>query len=116
MYQKRKTTWTPHVNVEELKRQLRREILEDLRPILEALGIQFPNIDAVMSDMEHRSSLASTIAGGGRPPEDLQESASRPSIKPDTIDNLAQLTTCSLMLLVRRSFRMVVGRGLVYLG
>jgi hypothetical protein len=30
------------------------------------------------------------------------------------IDNLAQPTTCSLILLVRRSFRMEVGRGLVY--
>jgi hypothetical protein len=39
--------------------------------ILEALGIQFPNIDAVMSDEERRSSLASTTAGGGRPHEDL---------------------------------------------
>jgi hypothetical protein len=31
-----KTTLTPHVDVEELKRQLRREVLGDLRPILEA--------------------------------------------------------------------------------
>jgi hypothetical protein len=30
------------------------------------------------------------------------------------IDNLAQPTTCSLILLVRGSFRMEVGRGLVY--
>jgi hypothetical protein len=30
------------------------------------------------------------------------------------IDNLAQPTTCSLILLVRTSFRMEVGRGLVY--
>jgi hypothetical protein len=75
--------------MEELKRQLRREVLGDLRPILEAAGIQFSNIDAVMSDEEHRSSLASTVAGGGRPHEDLQAPASRPSIKPDTIDNLA---------------------------
>jgi hypothetical protein len=57
--------------MEELKRQLRREVLEDLRPILEPSGIQFPNIDAVMSDEERRSSLASTAAGGGRPHEDL---------------------------------------------
>jgi hypothetical protein len=50
MYQKRKMTSTPQVDVEELKRQLRREILGDLRPILEASGIQFPNIGVVMSD------------------------------------------------------------------
>jgi hypothetical protein len=48
--------------MEELKRQLRREVLGDLRPILEAQGIQFPDIGGVMSDEEHRSSLAS-IAG-----------------------------------------------------
>jgi hypothetical protein len=39
MYQKRKMTSIPHVDVEELKRQLRREVLGDLRPILEASGI-----------------------------------------------------------------------------
>jgi hypothetical protein len=39
MYQKRKTMSTPHVDVEELKRQLRREVLGDLRPIMEAAGI-----------------------------------------------------------------------------
>jgi hypothetical protein len=64
MYQKCKMTSTPQVNVEELKRQLRREVLGDLRPILDASGIQFPNIDVVISDMECRSSLASTSAGG----------------------------------------------------
>jgi hypothetical protein len=32
-------TSTPLVDVEELKRQLRREVLGDLRPILEAQGI-----------------------------------------------------------------------------
>jgi hypothetical protein len=51
--------------VEELKRQLRREVLGDLRPILVASGIQLPNVGAVMCDKEHRSSLASTIARGG---------------------------------------------------
>jgi hypothetical protein len=71
MYQKRKTTSTPQVDMEELKRQLRREVLGDLRPILEASGIQFPNISVIMSDEECRSSLASTITGGGRPHEDL---------------------------------------------
>jgi hypothetical protein len=29
-------TLTPHVDMEESKRQLRREVIEDLRPILEA--------------------------------------------------------------------------------
>jgi hypothetical protein len=75
-----------------------------------------------MSDEECRSSLASTV-GGGRPHEELQVPASGlvegheqplPSIKLDTIDNLVQLTACSLILFVRGSFRMEVGRGLVY--
>jgi hypothetical protein len=50
--------------VDELKRQLRREVLGDLRPILEAQGIQFPDIGLVMSDEERRSSLASIAASG----------------------------------------------------
>jgi hypothetical protein len=65
MYRKQKRTSTPQVDVEELKRQLRREVLGDLRPILEASSIQFPNIGAVISDEECRSSLASTEAEGG---------------------------------------------------
>jgi hypothetical protein len=77
-------------------------VLEDLRPIMEASSIQFPDISGVMSDEEHRSSLASTTAGGG------------PSIEPNTIDNLAQSIACSLILLVGGSFRLEVGRGLVY--
>jgi hypothetical protein len=102
MYRKQKTTSTPLVDVE-LKRQLRIEVLGDLRPILEASGIQFPNIGGVMSDEEHRSSLASTTAGGGPS-----------SIEPNTVENLAQSTTCNLILLVRGSFRIEIKRGLVY--
>jgi hypothetical protein len=56
-------TSTPQVDMEELKRQQRRELLGDLRPILMALGIQFPDISGVMSEEEHRSSLASTAQG-----------------------------------------------------
>jgi hypothetical protein len=55
-----------------------------------------------MSDGEHRSSLASTTASGG------------PPIESDMIDNLTQPRACSLILLVEGSFRMEVGRGLVY--
>jgi hypothetical protein len=87
--------------MEELERQLRREVLGDPRPILEAQGIQFSDIGGVMSDEESRSSFAST-ARGGRPQGELQVPASGviegheqplPSIEPDTIDNLAQPTT-----------------------
>jgi hypothetical protein len=50
MYWKWKTTLTPQIDVEELKRQVRREVLGDLRPILKTQGIQFLNIGVVMSD------------------------------------------------------------------
>jgi hypothetical protein len=109
MYQKRKMTSTPHVDVEELKRQLRREVLGDLRPILEDQWIQFPNIGGVMSDNERRSSFASIARSrwpqGEQPP---------PSIEADMIDNLAQPTACNLILLVGGSIQMEVRRGLVY--
>jgi hypothetical protein len=48
----------------ELKRWLRREVVGDMRPILEAQGIQFPDIGGVMSDEEHRSSFVSIVAAG----------------------------------------------------
>jgi hypothetical protein len=47
--------------MEELKRQLKRELLRDLKSILEAQGIQFSDIAGVMSEEERRSSLASTV-------------------------------------------------------
>jgi hypothetical protein len=72
MYRKRKTTSTPHAEVKELKRQLRSEVLADLRLVLEASSVQFPDISEVMSDEECRSSLASTAAG-----VDLQSSQTR---------------------------------------
>jgi hypothetical protein len=37
-----------------------------------------------------------------------------PLTESDTIDNLAQPTTCNLILLVGESFQMRVGRGLAY--
>jgi hypothetical protein len=65
--------------VEELKRQLKWELLGDLKPILEAQGIQFPDITGVMSEEEISSSLASIAAtnqvpaGGGRPQGKLKK-------------------------------------------
>jgi hypothetical protein len=44
MYWKRKTTSTLHVDMEELKTQLRRVVVGDMGPILEASCIQFPDI------------------------------------------------------------------------
>jgi hypothetical protein len=90
-------TSTPLVDVEELKRKLRWEVLGDLMPILDASGIQFPNIGGVMSDEERRSNLVST-AGGERPQGELQvpvfgliegHEQPLPSIEPNMIDNLA---------------------------
>jgi hypothetical protein len=116
MYQKWKMTSTPQVDVEELKRQLERELLEDLKPILEAQEIRFPDITGVMSEEERRSSLAST-AGGGRSQGELHIEAPPPlhsSLEPNTIYNLAQPTTCNLVVMTRGSFHMEVERGLVY--
>jgi hypothetical protein len=104
MYRKWKTTSTPKVDVEELKRHLRREVLGDLRPILEAQEIQFPNIGEVMSDKERRSRLASTARGGRPLGEPQGHEQLLLSIEPDMIDNLAQPTSCILILLVRGSF------------
>jgi hypothetical protein len=64
MYQKQKMTSTPQVDMEELKILLRRELLGDLRPILEAQRIQFPDISGVMSNEEHTIIFASTARGG----------------------------------------------------
>jgi hypothetical protein len=91
-----------------------------------------------MSEEERRSSLASTmvalitteptdqvLAGGGQPQGKLQVAVSRPivegheqplpSLEPDTIDNMAQLTTYNLVVMVGGSYRMEVRKGLVYL-
>jgi hypothetical protein len=102
--------------------ELKMDLLKDMKPLLEAQGIQFPDSAGVMSEEECRSSLAST-ARGRRPQGEIHVPASglveaheQPlsSFEADTIDNLAQPTTCSLILLIRGSFRMEVKRGLVY--
>jgi hypothetical protein len=82
-----------------------------------------------MSEEERRTSLASTavapittepidqvLANGERPLGELQVGASEPLtlLEPDMIDNLAQPTTCNLVEMVKRSYRMEVGKGLVY--
>jgi hypothetical protein len=75
-----------------------------------------------MSDKERRSSFAST-AVVGQPQGEHQAPASGliegheqplPSIEPDTIYNLTHPTACNIILLVGRSFRIEVERGLVY--
>jgi hypothetical protein len=107
---------TPQVDVEKLKRQLKRELLRDLKPILEDQGIQFLDITGVMREEERRSSLASTAGGGwpqGEPPVAVSPQL-HSSMEPDIIDNLAQPTACNLVLMIRGSFRLEVRKGLVY--
>jgi hypothetical protein len=88
-----------------------------------------------MSEEKRRSSIASTAAPpitieltdqvprGGRPQGGLEVAVSEPikghgqplpSLKSYMIDNLAQLTACNLVVMVRASYRMEVEKGLVY--
>jgi hypothetical protein len=46
--------------MEELKRQLKREFIGDLRPIFESQGLHFPDIPRMMEE-RRRGSVASTI-------------------------------------------------------
>jgi hypothetical protein len=48
------------VDIEEIKRQVRIQLLGDLRPIFESQRLPMPNIGAVADEEERRSSLAST--------------------------------------------------------
>jgi hypothetical protein len=59
-YGKQKMTSSPTVDMEELKRQLRRELIGDLKPIFESQGIQFSDIPGMMNEEECRSSFTST--------------------------------------------------------
>jgi hypothetical protein len=54
-------TSTPRIDMEELKGELRRDLLGDLKRILESQGIQFPDIAGMMSEEERRSSFASMM-------------------------------------------------------
>jgi hypothetical protein len=56
--------------------ELKRELLKDLKPLLDAQGIQFPDSVGVVSEEEYRSSLAST-AGGGQPQGEIHVPVSR---------------------------------------
>jgi hypothetical protein len=44
--------------MEELQRQLRRELLGDFKPISESQGIQFYDIPRMMNEEEHRRSFS----------------------------------------------------------
>jgi hypothetical protein len=109
MYQKLRMTSTPQVDMEELKRQLNRELLEEERRSSLTSIVVTPITTEPMSDQEP--------TGGGWPQGELLVVASpalHSSLEPDTIDNLAQPIACSLILIIGGSFRMEAGRGLVY--
>jgi hypothetical protein len=120
--------------MEELKRQPRRELLGDLKPVLESQRIQFPNIAGMMSKEECRNNFASTtatpvtieptdqVSGSGKPhglevatsrPEEVDK-PTQPSLDPDTIYNLAHQIACNLGMVVEGNYRMEFGKWLVY--
>jgi hypothetical protein len=127
-------TLTPTVDMEELKRQLRRALLGDLKPILESQGIQFPDSAGMISEEERRSSFISTMVAPmnielvdqvprRRWPQGIEvapfgsigvQEPTQPLLEPDTIHILAHPTTCSLVVVVEGNYRMEVGKGLVY--
>jgi hypothetical protein len=61
-YQKWKMVQSAMVDIVEIKRQVRIQLLGDLRPIFESQRLPMPGIGAVGNEEECRSSLASTVA------------------------------------------------------
>jgi hypothetical protein len=114
------------VDIEEIKRQVRIQLLGDLRPFFESQGLPVHDIGAVGNEEEHRSILASTVAapnielvdqapaGSGRPQENPLVATSGPSLEPDTINTLDHLTPCSLIITISGGYQMEVGKGIVY--
>jgi hypothetical protein len=114
------------VDIEEIKRQVRIQLLGDLRPIFESQGLPVPNIGAVGNEEEHRSNLASIVAahhteladhapaGSGWPQENPLVATSGPSLEPYMIDTLAHPTPCSLTITISGVYGMEVGKGIIY--
>jgi hypothetical protein len=61
-YRKWKMVLSAMANIEEIKQQVRIQLLGDLRPIFESQRLPMPDIGAVGNEEECRSSLASTAA------------------------------------------------------
>jgi hypothetical protein len=61
-YRKRKMVPSATVDIEESKRQMRIQLLGDLRPIFESRRLPMLDIGAVGNEEERRSSFASTTA------------------------------------------------------
>jgi hypothetical protein len=124
-YRKRKIVSSVTVDIEEIERQVRIQLLGDLRPIFESQGLPVPDIDAVENEEERRSSLASAATApntkladqastGSVPQENPIMVTSRPSLKPDTIDTLAHPTPCNLIITISGDYRMEVGKRIIY--
>jgi hypothetical protein len=61
-YRKKKMISSAMVDIEEIKQQVRIQLLGDLRSIFTSQGLPVPDIGAVGNEEERRSSLASTAA------------------------------------------------------
>jgi hypothetical protein len=113
------------VDIEEIKRQVRIQLLGDLRPIFESQGLPMPDIGVVGNEEERRSSLASTATApnteladqapvGSVPQENPLGAMSGPSLELDMIDTLAHPTPYNLIITISGDYRMEVGKGIVY--
>jgi hypothetical protein len=113
------------VDIEEIKRQVRIQLLGDLMPIFESQGLSMPDIGAIVNDEEHRSSLASTAVApntkladqasvGSVPQENPLGAMYGPSLEPNMIDTLAHPTPCSLIITIPGDYRMEVRKCIVY--
>jgi hypothetical protein len=114
------------IDIEEIKRQVRIQLLGDLRPIFESQGLPVPDIGAVGNEEERKSSLASTAAspnteldnqmpiGSGRPQENPLVATSGPSLELDMIDTLAHPTSCILIITISGGYQMEVRKCIVY--
>jgi hypothetical protein len=124
-YRKWKMVPSATIGIEEIKRQVKIQLLGDLRPIFESQGLPMPDIGAIGNEEERRSSLASTAAApnieladqapaGSVPQENMLGATSGPSLEPDTIDTLAHPTPCNLIITISGDYQMEVEKGIVY--
>jgi hypothetical protein len=113
------------VDIEEIKRQVRIQLLGDLRPSFESQGLPMSDIGVVGNEEERRSSLASTAAtpntkladqapAGSVPQENPLGATFGPSLEPNTIDTLAHPTPCNLIINISGDYRMEVRKGIIY--
>jgi hypothetical protein len=115
-YQKRKMVPSAMVGIEDIKRQVRIQLVGNLTPIFESQGLPMPDIGAVGNEEERRSNLASTAVApnieladqapvGSVPPKNPLGALSGPSLEPDTIDTLIHPTPCSLIITISGDYQ-----------